>query len=73
MFVEFSVELKPVSGAFMSFVGGLIDQVRMNILNQTNFLLKNLGLDLDWIWIQQQPGSKSGFRKMYGSGSGLGD
>jgi hypothetical protein len=39
-----------------------------------NFVIKNLGLDPnpDWIRIQQQPGSGSGFSKIPGSGSGSG-
>ncbi len=53
---------------------GLIGHIWKGILNQKFFfILKKLGLDPDWIWIQQQPGSGSGCSKMYGSGSGFGE
>jgi hypothetical protein len=52
----------------------------MTVLDQKNFpiikfffyfVTANLGLDPDWIRIQQQAGSGFGFSKISGSGSGL--
>jgi hypothetical protein len=42
-----------------------------NCKSVNNFVIKNLGPDPDWIRIQQQLGTRSGFSKIPGSGYGF--